>query len=86
MHKNLNLVLRPELLLPQVDAAVLELFAKLGKTPPLGFPPPPYEEQQHGREFVGGAGSISRRLLAEWLGRRGGRGRGGWWGGRGGVR
>lgn len=47
MHKNLNLVMRPELLLPQVDAAVVELHAKLGRPLPPGFPPAPFSTEAH---------------------------------------
>ncbi|GAB4821938.1 hypothetical protein N2152v2_008984 [Parachlorella kessleri] len=36
--KNINLVLKPELLVPQVDAAIADLYSKLDRRLPEGFP------------------------------------------------
>lgn len=69
IHKNLDLVLRLDLLLPQVDAAVQELYSRTGRTPPPGFPPP-LPPPQPPRHASWGVNRRRRRLLQGSGGRR----------------
>jgi hypothetical protein len=39
LHKSIDVVLRPEVLLPATDAAVQDLYSKLGKQLPISFSP-----------------------------------------------
>ncbi|GAB4817348.1 hypothetical protein N2152v2_004394 [Parachlorella kessleri] len=62
-HKNINLVLRPEILVPQMDAAVAELYSKLGRPLPAGFPKP-FDPAMYQHRRSGGGAPLGRRLLA----------------------
>ncbi len=61
-HKNINLVLRPEILVPQMDAAVAELYSKLGRPLPAGFPKP-FDPGVYQHRRSGGWAPLGRRLL-----------------------